>query len=171
MVTESGNYVTPTPGGEHIRQNPCQPLHYEASLSACNPFFRPPLPPQGSIHHSPLHRPAQLPSSSDEDTEPFPLNMTNSWQDIESYWNDPLLKVDSSPSQEFTPLPDPPKTFQARLDFAKENLQDAIAMAPPGEQAGLVEELVAWARQLAENPRPPHDDEIPCMEDFKTEAV
>ena len=101
------------------------------------------------------------------------MKWPTNWQDSDTYWNDPLFKVDLSPSNgEFIPLPEHPRTFQARLDFVTESLRDAIATAPKEEQSGLVDQLVAWASHLAQNPLPKENDGVlPDFEDCHTEAV
>lgn len=194
----SAAFVTPNTaqGGDPFRRSRCQALPHEASLLLTpSPFRRPASAAQQHQHNiqqSPLYRSSafnQKHNSSDDDKkndrdedsisnpDPFPFDITSSFHDIDSYWNDPLMNIMLKPSQNSTEpnsgTPPPPedlwivnnkdddddddqtgsRSFAAQLDALTQTLHQRIQAAPVVEQATMMQQLEVWATQLAQ-----HDD-------------
>ena len=168
---------------ESLCHHATQALHQDSSVLLTPSPFRRKLPvAKHNIQQSPLHRSSlQRDEMLLSEDPPFPFDdPSSSWhQDIDSYWNEPLANI------MLTPTPSQPgelsfdydgllmlspspcaskssddltsKSFSACLESMSRSLRQHIESASETEQPALVEELVAWAKSLARNPRPVND--------------
>jgi len=119
----------------------------ESNFMTSSPF-------RHNIQQSPLTRS----TAERESMETFELDA--SLQEIDQYWNDPLLNIMLKPSQDAAEKqqqqqqakPEPVRSFVARLETLHESIRELIMAAPVAEQPALVSLLAAWARQIAEDP-------------------
>jgi hypothetical protein len=134
-------FVTPM-----FRRSPLDPLDAPSGFLTPSPF-RPAS--SLSVHQTEIER---------KDSEPFPYcDIDKSMEEIDSYWNDPLLSIMLKPSQDAEACttqaaPGPVRSFQARLETLQESFREIIFAASDSEQPVLVSLLASWARQVARDP-------------------
>jgi hypothetical protein len=159
----NSHFVTPN-------SDPFRHCEHSDKVSMLTPSpFRPKLPvAQHNISQSPLYRSA----FKNDDSDPFLFDITTSWHEIDSFWNDPLLDIMLKPSQDYgidrlqvsssssslSPLTSKQETseqtqsFSARLEILTHTLHERILTAPVEEHSALVTQLKTWASALAQDP-------------------
>jgi hypothetical protein len=97
-------------------------------------------------------------NDTDSVSSPFPCEILDSplQQEIDSFWNDPVMTIMLQASQDasgdHSGAEQREHSLTSRLNVLQESIRDLILATPESEQPKLVSLMVSWARKVAEDP-------------------